>query len=125
MASKTALRLTGLSGAVSQKPPLVVCNAEHRFIAAQQLSEAGVVGARILLEPERRNTAPALTLAALESLREVADGTEPVLLAIFNLVGGLLVLTIMLVILEVQKVPLANYLPALVLGPLLAWWWLV
>ena len=50
---------------------------------------------------------------------------EPVLLAIFNLVGGLLVLTIMLVILEVQKVPLANYLPALVLGPLLTWWWLV
>ena len=49
---------------------------------------------------------------------------EPVLLAIFNLVGGLLVLTIMLVILEVQKVPLANYLPALVLGPLLTWWWL-
>ncbi len=81
MLQKTALRLTGLSGAVSQKPPLVVCNAEHRFIAAQQLSEAGVVGARILLEPERRNTAPALTLAALESLREVADGTEPVLLA--------------------------------------------
>ena len=50
---------------------------------------------------------------------------EPVLLAIFNLVGGLLVLTIMLVILEVQKVPLANYLPALVLGPFLTWWWLV
>lgn len=47
------------------------------------------------------------------------------LLAIFNLVGGMLVLTIMLVILEVQKVPLANYLPALVLGPLLTWWWLV
>ena len=46
---------------------------------------------------------------------------EPVLLAIFNLVGGLLVLTIILVILEVQKVPLANYLPALVLGPLLKW----
>ena len=49
---------------------------------------------------------------------------EVVLLAIFNLVGGMLVLTIMLVILEVQKVPLANYLPALVLAPVLTWWWL-
>ena len=50
---------------------------------------------------------------------------EPMLLASFNLVGGLLVLTIMLVILEIQKVPLANYLPALVLGPLLTWWWII
>jgi len=50
---------------------------------------------------------------------------EPALLASFNLVGGLLVLTIMLVILEVQKVPLANYLPALVIGPALTWWWVV
>ena len=50
---------------------------------------------------------------------------EPALLASFYLVGGLLVLTIMLVILEVQKVPLANYLPALVIGPALTWWWVV
>ena len=50
---------------------------------------------------------------------------EPMLLANFNLVGGLLVLTIMLVILEIEKVPLANYLPALVLGPLLTWWWII
>ena len=50
---------------------------------------------------------------------------EPVLLANFNLVGGLLVLTITLVILEIEKVPLANYLPALVLGPLLTWWWII
>jgi len=50
---------------------------------------------------------------------------KPALLASFNLVGGLLVLTIMLVILEVQKVPLSNYLPALVIGPLLTWWWVV
>jgi len=50
---------------------------------------------------------------------------EPLLLANFNLVGGLLVLTIMLVILEIEKVPLANYLPALVLGPLLTWWWII
>ena len=39
--------------------------------------------------------------------------------------GGLLVMTIVLVILEAQKVPLANYLPALVIGPALTQWWLV
>ena len=50
---------------------------------------------------------------------------EPMLLANFNLVGGLLVLTIVLVILEIEKVPLANYLPALVVGPTLAYWWIL
>ena len=42
-----------------------------------------------------------------------------------NLVGGMLVLTIVLVIMEIQKVPLANYLPALVIGPTLVWWWML
>ena len=45
--------------------------------------------------------------------------------ASFNLIGGMLVLTIVLVILETQKVPLANYLPALAIGPALTHWWLV
>lgn len=82
MLQKTALRLSGLAAGIPRVAPLVVCNAEHRFIAAQQLAEAGVAGARILLEPARRNTAPALTLAALESLKGASpDGPEPVLLA--------------------------------------------
>ena len=50
---------------------------------------------------------------------------EALLLSIFNLIGGMLVLTIVLVILEIQKVPLANYLPALIIGPALTYWWLV
>jgi uncharacterized protein len=37
--------------------------------------------------------------------------------------GGLIVICIAVVIFEIQKVPLANYLPALVVAPLLAWWW--
>ena len=49
---------------------------------------------------------------------------EPMMLAIFNLIGGMLVLTIVLVIMEIQKVPLANYLPSLIIGPLLVWWML-
>ncbi|MBL67150.1 MAG: hypothetical protein CMO74_01665 [Verrucomicrobiales bacterium] len=47
---------------------------------------------------------------------------NPELLASVSLAGGMMVLTIVLVILEVRKVPLADYLPALVLAPLLAHW---
>lgn len=65
MLQDTATRLNGVSGAIARAAPIVVCNAEHRFLAAQQLQEVGVEGARIVLEPVGRNTAPALTLAAL------------------------------------------------------------
>ncbi|MGD8785704.1 MAG: mannose-1-phosphate guanylyltransferase/mannose-6-phosphate isomerase [Thioalkalispiraceae bacterium] len=44
---------------------LVVCNEEHRFMVAEQLRQIDINSDAILLEPEGRNTAPALTLAAL------------------------------------------------------------
>lgn len=47
------------------KSVLVVCNEEHRFLVAEQLRQLSVPSDAILLEPEGRNTAPALTLAAL------------------------------------------------------------
>jgi mannose-1-phosphate guanylyltransferase/mannose-6-phosphate isomerase len=60
--------------------PLVVGNEEHRFLVLDQLGElertVGAPPARLLLEPSGRNTAPALTLAALQA---VADGADPVL----------------------------------------------
>lgn len=65
MLQDTARRLQGLDPLIPQSAPIVVCNAEHRFLAAQQLQEAGVDQARLILEPVGRNTAPALTLAAL------------------------------------------------------------
>ena len=43
--------------------PILVCNEEHRFLVAEQLRELGTT-ADILLEPEGRNTAPAVALAA-------------------------------------------------------------
>ena len=46
-------------------PPLIVCNVEHRFLIAEQMREAGVAPAAIVLEPEGRNTAPAAAVAAL------------------------------------------------------------
>ena len=78
---KTVRRLNGLGPEVPRAPaPMVVCNAEHRFIAAQQLTEAGVYPACLLLEPAGRNTAPALTLAALQAVKQAVDGDDPVLL---------------------------------------------
>jgi mannose-1-phosphate guanylyltransferase/mannose-6-phosphate isomerase len=61
MLQDTAGRAAGAGFA----PPVVVANEEHRFIVAEQLRESGVVGARILLEPVGRNSAPAITAAAL------------------------------------------------------------
>jgi mannose-1-phosphate guanylyltransferase / mannose-6-phosphate isomerase len=58
-------------------PPMVVCNEEYRFVIAEQLRLMGRPGS-IVLEPLGRNTAPALTLAALAAMR---DGADPVLLA--------------------------------------------
>ncbi len=45
--------------------PIVVCNNEHRFLIAEQLRDAGVTGARIMLEPVGRNSAPAIAAAAM------------------------------------------------------------
>ena len=44
--------------------PIVVCNEEHRFMAAEQLRLEAVLDAEIMLEPAGRNTAPAIALAA-------------------------------------------------------------
>jgi mannose-1-phosphate guanylyltransferase/mannose-1-phosphate guanylyltransferase/mannose-6-phosphate isomerase len=48
--------------------PIIVCNEEQRFLAAAQLQAAGFAAAIIILEPEGRNTAPAIAVAALAAL---------------------------------------------------------
>ena len=53
------------SDTVQVAAPLVVGNEEHRFMVLDQLREIGITDASLLLEPSGRNTAPALTLAAL------------------------------------------------------------
>ncbi|MCC5778236.1 mannose-1-phosphate guanylyltransferase/mannose-6-phosphate isomerase [Nitratireductor sp. B36] len=73
MLQQTMARLVGLDCAA----PLTVCNEEHRFLAAEQLRQAGIEKASILLEPVGRNTAPAITLAALQA---TATGEDPLLL---------------------------------------------
>lgn len=56
-----------------------VCNADHRFLVAEELSKAGVEGTRILLEPVARNTAPAIAAAALAAQSE---GDDPILVVL-------------------------------------------
>jgi mannose-1-phosphate guanylyltransferase/mannose-6-phosphate isomerase len=76
MLQDTALRLAGLPNC---EPPIVVCNEAHRFLVVDQLASVGIKPAAVILEPEGRNTAPALTLAALEALSKSGDDS-PLLL---------------------------------------------
>ncbi|MFZ4652521.1 MAG: mannose-1-phosphate guanylyltransferase/mannose-6-phosphate isomerase, partial [Rubrivivax sp.] len=74
---QAAERLAGLAGdAVTVQPPLVVGNEEHRFLVLDQLREERLEPSAVVLEPVGRNTAPALTLAALAALD---GGADPVL----------------------------------------------
>ena len=75
MLQVTLERLRGLNTAV----PQLICNEQHRFIAAEQLRQMGLEQANILLEPVGRNTAPAIALAALQACNEHAD---PILLVL-------------------------------------------
>lgn len=71
-------RLDGLAGV---GPAIVVCNEEHRFLVAEQLRALGITDATIILEPEGRNTAPAVALAALAATEREPDATLLVLAA--------------------------------------------
>jgi len=74
---QAATRLAQLGSAdITVSPPLLVTGEDHRFLAAEQLREAGIALGHALLEPMGRNTAPALTLAALAAQ---AGGEDPVL----------------------------------------------
>ena len=78
---ETVLRLDGLEDMAS---PLIVCNEEHRFLVAEHMRQLEQDPLAIALEPVGRNTAPALTLAALMLLDEQAGFTEgdPVMLVL-------------------------------------------
>ena len=71
MLQATALRIEEIED-YPVAPPMVICNEEYRFIIAEQLRQMQKPGL-ILLEPIGRNTAPALTLAALEATRNTSD----------------------------------------------------
>ena len=72
MLQETISRLDGIQGLLE---PLVVCNEEHRFVVAEQTRLLGK-RATVVLEPFGRNTAPALTLAALWDPRQCGSGVD-------------------------------------------------
>lgn len=76
MLQNTLLRLKGLD---ALQAPLVICNEDHRFMVAEQLRELSDTQATIVLEPEGRNTAPAIAIAALQATQ---NGQDPLLLVL-------------------------------------------
>ena len=59
--------------------PLIICNEEHRFIVAEQLRQIELKNNGIILEPNGKNTAPAIALAALNFLN---NGEDPILIVL-------------------------------------------
>jgi mannose-1-phosphate guanylyltransferase len=75
MLQATVMRLQGLSAEAA----LVICNEDHRFVAAEQLRQIKQLNHNIILEPAGRNTAPAIALAALTAIKK---GQDPLLLVL-------------------------------------------
>ena len=71
--------VTRCAGHPDVTAPMLVCNEEHRFLVAEQLREIEVEASRIILEPEGRNTAPAVALAAHEAMKTDDDAILVVL----------------------------------------------
>jgi mannose-1-phosphate guanylyltransferase/mannose-6-phosphate isomerase len=70
MLQETVLRINDMADASGDS--LIVCNETHRFLVAEQLLEIGAP-AQIVLEPEGRNTAPAVALAAILAAEDDAN----------------------------------------------------
>ena len=78
MLQETILRLEGLDNLAD---PIIICNADHRFLVAEQCQQIDIKNPTILLEPIGRNTAPAIAAAALQSLKNSDDAVLLVLSA--------------------------------------------
>ena len=76
MLQQTVGRLPGTADLADSV--IVVCNEDHRFLVAQQLADIDAA-AEIILEPQGRNTAPAIAIAALHALEVSGDG-DPLLM---------------------------------------------
>ena len=79
MLQNTVLRLDGVD---EVDDPIVVCNEEHRFLVAEHSRQIDRLPVSILLEPVGRNTAPALTLAALTLSEQSSNGDSPIMLVL-------------------------------------------
>lgn len=70
----SAQRLSGGTGKLAFDKPIVVTNSDFRFIVTEQLAGVGIDPGAILIEPEGRNTAPAVLAAALQIARTDPEG---------------------------------------------------
>ena len=61
--------------------PIIICNEDHRFIVGDQMKKIKIKPSSIILEPSRRNTAPAITIAALKAIEDYKEeNNDPILL---------------------------------------------
>lgn len=75
MSPKTMLQETTLRVLGEQfRPPTIVASEDHRFEIVEQLGEIRCVPSLVILEPQGRNTAPAIALAAMAAVDADADG---------------------------------------------------
>lgn len=70
----SAKRLSGVTEALSFSAPMVLTNSDFRFIVTEQLATAGIDPGAVLIEPEGRNTAPAVLAAALRVAERDPEG---------------------------------------------------
>lgn len=75
MLQQTVLRLSNLE----TLSPILICNEDHRFVAAEQMRQLEIEDTQIILEPVGRNTAPAIALAAFKAQNA---GRDPLLLVL-------------------------------------------
>ena len=73
MLQETCGRLSG----IEHQPPLFICGEDHRFTVAEQLRQGEFQFDHILLEPEGKNTAPAVALAALQAVKAALENDSP------------------------------------------------
>ena len=66
----TYLRLNSIK---NLEPPIIICNEDQRFLVAEQMLEINIKPKSIILEPEGKNTAPAIALAALLTKKKEED----------------------------------------------------
>ena len=78
MLQKTYKRIENLDGICK---PIIICSEEHRFIVGEQMKKISVDPSEIILEPEGRNTTPAITISALKALEQFSEkNIDPILL---------------------------------------------
>ena len=78
MLQETILRLSTFDNIAD---PIILCNVDHRFLVAEQCQQINIKNPTILLEPVSRNTAPAITAAALYLIKKSHDAMLLVLSA--------------------------------------------